>query len=428
MVCSAKGHFAKDCPTKTGEAKPNEQREKPSPKSPSKGKGKGHTEEPSAKSMSPEPEPQPTSPSTKSESQETGQDLKEMLGEATKAIKTLMAAKTSSTSTSSSGTSQGAVESLQRQLDELRLKAVRVCAAEPWANGPEEQDALIDSGATNILRPPRDEKERQDAVPVSVVLAGDTKKELVQNDVGTIIAGSDTRTQTIIPMCELVNHGWKVTWTGKKLAIKHPEFGRMRTALRGGCPEVAREEVRRIIDHMCRELYVEVKALKARIDAVNDKEAEPWTTSLRRLVELKDWAALAKAIETAPMFKDLPGKIKDKLFTELEFTEEAGWNYMKDLPLTRRERRKLLRSKRWVVNLFSGKGAPDDPLATIGAGADDDRVLLNVDIERSKAYDLTKDGIFKILMGGGHWKNGRSSWRATVSNVLCDEVEGSSGS
>ncbi|CAE7491894.1 RIPK2 [Symbiodinium natans] len=417
----------KDCPTKTGEAKPNEQREKPSPKSPSKGKGKGHTEEPSAKSMSPEPEPQPTSPSTKSESQETGQDLKEMLGEATKAIKTLMAAKTSSTSTSSSGTSQGAVESLQRQLDELRLKAVRVCAAEPWANGPEEQDALIDSGATNILRPPRDEKERQDAVPVSVVLAGDTKKELVQNDVGTIIAGSDTRTQTIIPMCELVNHGWKVTWTGKKLAIKHPEFGRMRTALRGGCPEVAREEVRRIIDHMCRELYVEVKALKARIDAVNDKEAEPWTTSLRRLVELKDWAALAKAIETAPMFKDLPGKIKDKLFTELEFTEEAGWNYMKDLPLTRRERRKLLRSKRWVVNLFSGKGAPDDPLATIGAGADDDRVLLNVDIERSKAYDLTKDGIFKILMGGGHWKNGRSSWRATVSNVLCDEVEGSSG-
>ena len=118
--------------------------------------------------MTTEPEPQPTppiSPTTTGEaasSAGTG-EMKEVLRDAAQALKSLMSS--GSTTTSSSSTLEG----LQRQLDELKLKALTVkseavelrrARRTPLDVRVEEGvPTLIDSGATHILRQPLDGAE-----------------------------------------------------------------------------------------------------------------------------------------------------------------------------------------------------------------------------------------------------------------------------
>ena len=94
--------------------------------------------------------------------------------------------------------------SIQRQLDELRLRALRVedVVVRPRGGDPRmfkaELDVptvLIDSGATNILRQPRDPHELHDANQVSVVLANNERTQLA----GSILTPSTT-TQPLLPM------------------------------------------------------------------------------------------------------------------------------------------------------------------------------------------------------------------------------------
>ena len=103
--------------------------------------------------------------------------MKEVLRDAVQASKSLMSS--GSTATSSSSTLEG----LQRQLDELKLKALSVkneavelrrARRTPLDVRVEEGvPTLIDSGATHILRQPRDGAEMASATRVSVTLAND---------------------------------------------------------------------------------------------------------------------------------------------------------------------------------------------------------------------------------------------------------------
>ena len=304
-LCSGKGHFSKQCPTKV------EPKVKASPKG-TKGKGRGIGEdggdEKVAKATVVEPEPHPspassspTSPKNDSlakDGEPQQQDLREMLGEATQAIRSLLASGASS-STASSSTS-AAVETLQRQLDEIRLKVMRL-EKEPASGGT---FALLDSGATNILREARSPTELQGAKPTQVVLAGDTKRELHQTEEGTIIAqgAGPERVQTIIPMGALVDSGYKVVWTKGKLSVSHPEYGRLRTRVTSGCPEVANEEAMKIVDRLegrkRKELSGKLSVLKAKIDSLADVEARPWTAWARCFVDEPKVGHLVQMVTT----------------------------------------------------------------------------------------------------------------------------------
>ena len=79
-----------------------------------------------------------------------------MIADASKMIKTMMTNNAQPTSSSTS-TSSGppTYESIQRQLDELRLKMMKV---EGEADG-DERGVLLDSGSTHILRPPSSTEE-----------------------------------------------------------------------------------------------------------------------------------------------------------------------------------------------------------------------------------------------------------------------------
>ena len=77
--------------------------------------------------------------------------------------------------------------------------------------------------------------------------------------------------------------------------------------------------------------------------------------------------------------------MKSSLAEDLVLDDKAGWKYLQAMPVSRR-RRKLLMNSEWVVNLFSG---PSDGSLEMKI-LDDGSVMVEVDILRSRAFDLRK--------------------------------------
>ena len=310
--------------------------------------------------MTTEPEPQPTppiSPTTTGEaasSAGTG-EMKEVLRDAAQALKSLMSS--GSTATSSSSTLEG----LQRQLDELKLKALTVkneavelrrARRTPLDVHVEEGvPTLIDSGATHILRQSRDGAEMASATRVSVTLANDEKRDLLQAESGAILSTS-AETQPILPMAELVSAGCEISWKKGNFKVVHPVWGELRTTIRGGCPELAQEQAAKLVneieDKKLKELKDGVSLLKAKLEHLVHEEKLPWTTYVERYLEGGLAKDLWKALQGSFM-KFLSEHMLDPLCQGIQLGE--GWNHLKDLPFPRRLRKRMLDSTRWVVHL-----------------------------------------------------------------------------
>ena len=71
------------------------------------------------------------------------------------------------------------------------------------------------------------------------------------------------------------------------------------------------------------------------------------------------------------------------LVQDIDLSDEAGVRYLKQLPIKRSMRRRLLTS-RWIVNLFSGEGEHSDLRALEENGL----VLLEMDLKKSRAFNL----------------------------------------
>ena len=128
-TCGAEGHQSSSCPTKTegndsGPKPKGKAKAKSAPGTPSS-REEGRPGNPAARSLTTEPEPQPTPPTSPTTTGEAASsagtgEMKEVLRDAAQALKSLMSS--GSTAASSSSTLEG----LQRQLDELKLKALSV--------------------------------------------------------------------------------------------------------------------------------------------------------------------------------------------------------------------------------------------------------------------------------------------------------------
>ena len=93
----------------------------------------------------------------------------------------------------SSSTAVPTYESIQRQLDEMKLRAMKVKGG--TSKGAEAQGVLLDSGSTHVLRPARSDDERETCQAVSVTLAGDEQRVLHQTPAGSIIV--DPKAQNV---------------------------------------------------------------------------------------------------------------------------------------------------------------------------------------------------------------------------------------
>ena len=273
LECGGEGHIAADCPTKALASRP-------SSSTGGKGGGGGHSqpsrakEEPAARSMVSEPEPQPTSPvSTTTSASSPNPELQSAMTDAVQALRSLVG--------EGAGGGHPGLASIQRQLDELRLRALRVedVVVRPRDGDPRmfkaELDVptvLIDSGATNILRQPRDPHELHDANQVSVVLANNERTQLYQTPAGSILTPSTT-TQPLLPMGDLVRAGCEISWGRKGLKIVHPTLGVLRTSVKAGCPELTMmAEADKIIEQVenakLQEFRDEVQTLQMKLEAL----------------------------------------------------------------------------------------------------------------------------------------------------------------
>ena len=313
--------------------------------------------------------------------------MKEVLRDAAQALKSLMSS--GSTASSSSSTLEG----LQRQLDELKLKALSIkneavelrrARRTPLdVRVQEGVPTLIDSGATHILRQPRDGAEMASATRVSVTLANDEKRDLLQAESGAILSTS-AETQPILPMAELVSAGYEISWKKGNFKVVHPVWGELRTTIRGGCPELAQEQAAKLVneieDKKHKELKDGVSLLKAKLEHPVHEEKLPWITYVERYLEGGLAKDLWKGLQGSFM-KILSEHMLDPLCQGIQLGE--GWNHLKDLPLPRRLRKRMLDSTRWVVHLPVSRDEEHPKAEEYGP----DAVVVNVPGELlTKAY------------------------------------------
>ncbi|CAE7222038.1 GIP [Symbiodinium sp. CCMP2456] len=363
-------HVASGCPTKNegGDGTPFKSKGKAKPKSapttPTAKDDGGQGGSAAARAMVAEPEPQPpapTSPVNQEGSQQGSQsgEVKDALRDAAQALRSLMS---SGSTTASSPAST--LEGLQRQLDELRLKTMKVSedvsvlrmTQRTSLDGrvalePTEVPTLIDSGATHILRHPRDDGELASATRVSVTLANDEKRDLLQTESGAILSTSKD-TQPILPMAELVRAGCEISWKRGVFKVVHPVWGELRTALRGGCPELAQEQAAKLVNEIEKKKLQEfregVSLLKSKLEHLVHEERLPWTTYASRYLESGLAKDLWKALQGS-FLKSLPEASLDALCSGVRL--DGGWQHLKTFPFPRRLRKRLLDSKQWIIYL-----------------------------------------------------------------------------
>ncbi|CAE7467875.1 unnamed protein product [Symbiodinium sp. KB8] len=235
------------------------------------------------------------------------------------------------------------------QLDELKLKAMKV----DGDDGPkhvEEKGVLLDSGSTHVLRPAHSEMEEQNTKAVCVTLAGDEQRVLKQAPSGSILLAAEEkdRVQTIVPFGAMMDHlNCTLKWNKNGLVLVHPTHGRIKTRVRAGCPEmtdagqaaeiIAELEMRRV-----EERKEKTKSLQDKLSALRTMEVkkEDWRTNLAAYAQEGCVVDGLQVLFKCPVFQDLPEAVTATMVPNVEVTDKSGWEYLKELPLSRRLRKR----------------------------------------------------------------------------------------
>ena len=290
-----------------------------------------------------------------------------------------------------------------RQLKMLSLRSTEVenMASFHHCNHQDGRSGLLDSGASRAFRVARDE-EVETAAKVKVQLANGAEVTLAQNRGGTLLATSATSGEAapIVPLGSLVQDlGCDLTWTRRRgLEIKHPSHGVIKPRVVGKCPLVgeacALDLIRELEELNVADLEM---ATSPTANAIWSWDYEQdWATHLESFLTDGSRASqlLALGASDSP-FRALTDFQRASLAEEILLTDKAGWNYLKAFPVSRQKRKRMLAAK-WIVHLYAGAGKGADPILK---ELDDGRVLIEVDITRSKAFDMnTFGGVYRGLL------------------------------
>ena len=289
----------------------------------------------------------------------------------------------------------------------------------PTLNEIEDREALLDSGASHALRPAKQSQES--GKWTEVLLAGNQVHHLQQNEAGTLLTAEDS-TQIILPLGALVQElGCDFKWTQKGLTLHHPKFGTIRVNVRNGCPQVAEANALKLIAELESKRLVKYEAriqeLQARLDSIREDD---WVAPLLRFTETGQRDQLLISVGRMPFLEEETRKAMWSLAETLEPTANAGWEYLKVLPVSRATRRRLLKRK-WIVHLCAGpkvdslqaaKNGFDPFFEFEGMGFE----FLSLDILRSTSHNLLKqEGVWRLLL----WAACRGKLAAVLAGPPC---------
>ena len=295
--------------------------------------------------------------------------IKELMEEASKMLKSLTSANTtssSSTTTASTSREEGkeeVMDRLQQQLNALRLKTLRL---RRLAGGGVQ--GLLDSGATNPLRPLKPGEETTSYRQVEVALANGGKTQLAITRGGTLVS-PDLDIEPIVPMGLLIGVlGCKATWEEGGITVIHPKIGKLPIKQSEGCPQVSRQLALQLIEE------IEDKKLCIGEVASDFTKEEAW---------------LERLIKEHPVLSSLPSWIQEGLKCEV-----GEWNH---LPCNKRMRKRMKRDG-YLLHLFAG---PDQGFTLHRAWhqvGGEGWQLLEVDVERGEEQNLLKSKLYGGLM------------------------------
>ena len=443
LVCSSISHVKKDCPTRekgpgSGQRARGDQQQRSSSSTTPATRAVSVPQEPTAASTQPAAEPSPVqSPTERGRNPEEGpESLKRAIEDASKMLKSMMAS--SGLPATDSGSSIPTYESIQRQLDELKLKAMKVDGDRRVG---EDQGVLLDSGSTHLLRPARDDHEVTNTKEVSVTLAGDEQRILRQAPSGSILlaARDKDRVQTIVPFGAMIDClGCTLKWSKGGFYLVHPRHGRIKTRLRAGCPEMtdagqAAEIIAELEMKKVEELKQKAEGLQQKLNALRMMEVknEDWRNSLAAYAQEGCVVDGLQVLFKCPIFKDLPEAVTGTMVPNVTVDDKSGWEYLKQLPLSRRLRKRLMKSRAWIVNMYGGTPSRSDPIQAlngqINLATNTEVVVVNVDVQVNGGWSMMGPA-YKALMWGAMTSRVKAVLGAppggTFSQKRCEDIPG----
>ena len=422
LACGGKGHGAKECPHKKPNGTPKAAAKAPhgQPAGQAQASSSSTSTATSNKNVRidevPQVSPIPARGEERSATNVPGEvDLKEVLADVGKMLKAMTTTSMKAFKVEDATTCTTIVQELCDKTE--AAETIRVEAAQTT---PQDQDrrGLLDSGASNALRSASTE-EYDGGVPVKVTLAGEDTKILRQNLSGTVLVDDENDTvQPIVPMGAVIEElGYTLTWKKGLLRLFHPTKGAIRVSVNNRCPEISSKDALRLIreieNHQLKELKANVESLSARLEMLRREEERTWDELLREYVKTGCKATFLKMILSCPFTRDLPGDVQAKLAEG--FDPEAGLRYLRELPLTRRKRKMLMNSNRWVVHLHPGSKIPGkDPIEAVSK---EGKVLLEVDLKASKLWDIRRtEGVYRMLL----WAASRGKIMDIIGSPPCE--------
>ena len=206
------------------------------------------------------------------------------------------------------------------------VKAVSVCSVN---KGKGYTRALLDGGATHILRPAKNKAEFDRAVPIQVELAAGVATLRQVRTTGTLVTDFDT--QLIVPLGKVVRLGYKVSWEGEVFEMVDPSGAKIEVVLEAGCPTVDLAVAHRLIQEL-EEQELEVDRRVAALKADLSPNIWRWLSDLRT------------------MWPEVPDDLLARVVPSGRWTGEQ-------VPINRHQRKRLFSSDSVIVHLFSADQA-----------------------------------------------------------------------
>ncbi|CAE7496106.1 unnamed protein product [Symbiodinium sp. CCMP2592] len=277
------------------------------------------------------------------------------------------------------------------------IDAVNRWAHQPEPPSPRARSALLDSGATHVLRGPQDEREWRQATDVKVQLAGDAYASMRQTSSGTIL-NEDQMAQVIVPLGKvIVNLGYKLHWTSEECYLYHENGEVIHLDVVRGCPEVSEEVAKKLIFRLEQTQLPELKdTTEASIKALNFVKSS-WWVCLMEYVMTGSVDAARTAIAKAPflLYKDV---ITTTLATSRPRT--GIWDLLKSIKINRRTRKRLMNSSSWVIRWDPPTvDRPRDLLKHLGMAKETMYVNLNTLLLENEFDDVWKVVLWGAMEG-----------------------------
>ena len=366
-TCGSTKHFSGKCPLKTADPQVN-----PTPKA--KVMKKGDQVKGKARDEDEVSEKAAVCPS---------EDMKGLLEEASKMLRSMNGQSSSEGSVSSSEESGDArIRSLQRQLNDLKGASFKVLRL-ARVKADEEARGLIDSGATHALRPQMPGEPIGHYSQVHVTLAGD-KKMVMKMSPGGVIVGQPN-VEPIVPMGALVKTlGCTLQWADTHLVINHPTMGQIPTVIQDGCPMVSKPVAMQLICELEGKPAVE----RLKVQSFQSEEMMEWFERLTK---------------EHPAFQGIPERLRKELVVPPEVNAVAG----------NRRFRKLWRKQKGVIlHLYSGENDGFTFKRAVKDLGGDVRKVIEVDLKNGEQWNMVEgplygellamafDGQFSAILGG----------------------------